>query len=125
MAGAEGEVLRSGEAGPGSDLLAACDNQDCTLYITIQKVLSVLYLGDVGGQEEAGHRPPAGVVEDGAPQQRISAHRASALLLRAAGGSQLRGTWGQNIELMHVKPSHLYNFRQILTDFTKLLTTKN
>ena len=64
----------------------------------------MLYLGDVGGQEKAGHRPPAGVVEDGAPQQRVSAHRASALLLRATGGSQLRGTWGQNIELMHVKP---------------------
>ena len=74
VAGAEGEVLRSGEAGPGSDLLATCYNQDCNLYITIQKVLSVLYLGDVWGQKEAGHRPPAGVVEDCAPQQRVSPH---------------------------------------------------
>ena len=99
MAGVEGEVLRRGEDGPGSDLLAACYNQDCTLYITIQKVLSVLYLGDVWGQKEAGHRPPAGVVEDGAPQQRVSAHRASALLLRAARGGQLRGACGTIIEL--------------------------
>ena len=60
---------------------------------------SVLYLGDVGRQEEAGHRPPAGVVEDSAPQQRVSAHRAPALLLRAARGGQLRGTWGKIIEL--------------------------
>ena len=97
VAGAEGEVLRSGEDGPGSDLLAACYNQDWNLYIT--ESASVLYLGDVGGQEEAGHRPPAGVVEDGAPQQRVSAHRAPALLLRAARGGQLRGTWGKIIEL--------------------------